>query len=250
MEWLLLRGLAREQRHWGSFPAEFSRLVPGARTHTLDLPGAGTQHRHRCPSEMSALVEDVRRRFIPLAEEHRGPWGILGISLGAMVALEWTARHPTDFARAVVANTSVRSLSPPWERMRPRALRHVLAALLERDPERRELRILGATTLLHRDLDATAKRWASYATDQPMRRAAVVSQLLAAMRFAGPERIDVPLLVLGAANDPLTHPRCPERIAARLGAPFALHPTAGHDLSLDDGPWIAEQVRAWIEAVP
>jgi hypothetical protein len=25
-----------------------------------------------------------------------------------------------------------------------------------------------------------------------------------------------------------------------------LHPSAGHDLPLDDGPWVAAQVRDWL----
>ena len=37
--WLLLRGLAREQRHWEDFPAILERTLPGTRVHRLDLPG-------------------------------------------------------------------------------------------------------------------------------------------------------------------------------------------------------------------
>jgi len=30
--------------------------------------------------------------------------------------------------------------------------------------------------------------------------------------------------------------------------PIALHPWSGHDLTLDDGPWVAEQVARWLAA--
>jgi len=42
--WVLLRGLMREQRHWGAFPATLARALPGAAILTPDLPGNGTRH--------------------------------------------------------------------------------------------------------------------------------------------------------------------------------------------------------------
>jgi hypothetical protein len=35
-------------------------------------------------------------------------------------------------------------------------------------------------------------------------------------------------------------------IARRWNCPIAIHPTAGHDLPLDDGVWIAKQVHDWL----
>mgnify|MGYP003949335389 CR=1 FL=1 len=43
MNWLFLRGLTREQRHWGPFRDVFARDYPGAKVHCLDLPGTGTE---------------------------------------------------------------------------------------------------------------------------------------------------------------------------------------------------------------
>jgi len=34
-------------------------------------------------------------------------------------------------------------------------------------------------------------------------------------------------------------------IARRWSCAIALHPSAGHDLPLDDGAWVAQQVQAW-----
>ena len=39
--WVFLRGLVRERRHWGKFPADFQRECPDADIVTLDLPGNG-----------------------------------------------------------------------------------------------------------------------------------------------------------------------------------------------------------------
>ena len=36
--WVLLRGLAREARHWGEFPACLASRLAGARLVAVDLP--------------------------------------------------------------------------------------------------------------------------------------------------------------------------------------------------------------------
>ena len=50
--------------------------------------------------------------------------------MGGMVALDWAARHPADFDRVVVLNSSTANLAWPWERMRPGAALSVCRALL------------------------------------------------------------------------------------------------------------------------
>ena len=61
MNWLLLRGLAREQRHWGRFPALLSAKLPGDRVFCLDLPGTGTEHRRKSPASIAAIPVGLRR---------------------------------------------------------------------------------------------------------------------------------------------------------------------------------------------
>lgn len=39
--------------------------------------------------------------------------------MGGMVVLDWASRHPSDFDRFVVLNTSAGGLSRPWERVLP-----------------------------------------------------------------------------------------------------------------------------------
>jgi len=71
-------------------------------------------------------------------------------------------------------------------------------------------------------------------------------QLLAAARFRAPEVAPpAPLLVLCSRGDRLVDPQCSIRLAAAWNARLAVHPTAGHDLPLDDGPWVAARVREW-----
>ena len=93
MNWLLLRGLAREQRHWGRFPDALRSQLPDDQVFCLDLPGTGTEHQRKSPLEIAGIARDVRARFAGLRAQHPGPWRLLAVSLGGMVAMQWCADH-------------------------------------------------------------------------------------------------------------------------------------------------------------
>ncbi len=63
--WILLRGLMREQRHWGDFPATLARALPGASIVTPDLPGNGRRHAQDSATRVADMVaacrQDLRR---------------------------------------------------------------------------------------------------------------------------------------------------------------------------------------------
>ncbi len=242
MHWLFLRGLAREQRHWGSFPAVFERAVPGARVHCLDLPGAGTERGRASPAGVEAIAADVRGRWLALRAEHEGPWALFGTSLGGMVAMAWCAAHPDDFTRLVLAGSSSADLSRPWRRFDLRVVPTGLGVLAERDPVRREEKVLSMNTRVLADRAAVALAWARY---PPMAPGDVIRQLHAARVFRAPPRVAVPALVIAGARDPLAHPSCSRHLASHLGAPLALHPDAGHELALDVPDWLAGTVGGW-----
>jgi pimeloyl-ACP methyl ester carboxylesterase len=249
IHWLFLRGLSREARHWLPFPDRFEKDVAGSRVHVLDLPGAGTEWRRTAALTVAATARDVRARWLRLRDQHAGDgacWAIVGISLGGMVTLQWLADYPADFERGVVINTSAGDLSPPWRRMRMGVWPGVTRALRASDPVAREREILRATTRMFKGHDALAVTWAEYHRTQPMTHPNVLRQLAAAARFRSPPRIGVPLLVLAAADDPLARAECGHRVACKYGAPFEQHPSAGHDLPLDDPGWVTAQVAQWV----
>lgn len=251
MNWLLLRGLAREQRHWGSFPEAFARAL-GVRVHCLDLPGTGTENGRPTPTTLPEIADDVRARWTALRDSTPGPWSLLGISLGGMVSMQWVGAHPEDFERVVLLNTSASNLSRPWERLDLGVVPGIAKALFDRDPVRRERRILSVTAKLIDDerAQATAETWATFQADRPVARTTVLRQLWAASRFRAPVSLTPPTLVLCAAEDPLTNPKCAKRLADHFGAPLLVHPTAGHDLPLDDPQWLTTQVREWVASHP
>lgn len=243
--WLLLRGLAREQRHWGSFPEVFESTVPGAKVHCLDLPGVGTEHRRGSPLTIDGITGDLRRRWSLLKAEHEGPWSLLAVSLGGMVSMHWGAKHGGDFQSLVVINSSTRDLSRPLERLKVEAIPSLARAMMEEDPITREKVILGFTSRERARHEEAARRAAELLKDAPIRRSTALSQLAAAATFRTPARIETPMLFLAGGADGMVDPVCALRLARHFSAPLHVHPTGGHELSLDAPEWIAEQVANW-----
>lgn len=244
MNWLLLRGLSREQRHWGQFPIKLAE-ASGDRVHCLDLPGFGTERGRTSPTDIRGIVEDLRARWLPLSEEFDGEWGLLGQSLGGMVTMQWADSHPNDFARVVLVNTSARNLNKPWQRMQLGVLPSLARSLLDRDDEVRERRILGMTTRIAPNLDEIAKEWASFMDDGRPKRTSVLRQLLAATRYRTPDRLSMPVLVVAGEKDPLAAPICARTLAAHFKADLETHPDAGHELGVDASDWLAQTVAGW-----
>jgi pimeloyl-ACP methyl ester carboxylesterase len=249
VNWLLLRGLVREQRHWGRFREVFEHAVPDAKSFCLDLPGVGTECKRSSPATINGIVQDLHARWEQLRKDHGGAWACLGISLGGMVALRWVELYPRDFERLVVINTSAADLSPPHWRLNWHRVPGVLRSALVCDAVEREKIILGMTTALLGDsLAPMAREWAGYAQERATSRSTALRQLVAALRFVSPADLKIPALVLSSAKDRFTNPQCSARLAERLGAPQQIHSAAGHDITLDDPEWVSEQIALWMRS--
>jgi pimeloyl-ACP methyl ester carboxylesterase len=245
MKWLLLRGLGREQRHWHDFPARFARSL-GVEVLTLDLAGAGTEHARLGHPSIARLAADVAERSRPLLDSG-SPVGLIGLSLGGMVALELAASGRSAIAGGVAINSSSRS-SPAFARMRPSASRTLMALLAPGSAIAREESILRLTSRLSDGMRREHARTAArFATQRPMRRRSLVRQLVAAARFRAPpvECMGTPLLFLSSRGDQLVDPRCSVDLARHYAAPHVQHPWAGHDLPLDDPDWVCTQIAHW-----
>lgn len=243
--WLLLRGLARHQKHWTGFDATFAERL-GTRVHHLDLPGFGTEHAREPPLTVVETMEDVRRRWLDLKRTHEGAWGLLAISLGGMVAMAWSTAYPDDFAGQVILNSSAKNLGSPFERMGASALGRVVRAMLTRDRLTRERLILAATSTRTEEHVAMAVASAELDAFAPMSVRHALRQIAAAGRFEAPSSFATPTLLLAAERDILANKICSERLAERTGAPLEINPISGHDLPRDDPEWICERVAAWL----
>jgi pimeloyl-ACP methyl ester carboxylesterase len=241
--WILLRGLTRESGHWGGFPGQLAACLPQARILALDLPGNGSLHRMPSPHRVPDMVSACRTQLAECAVE--GPVYLLAMSLGAMVALEWARVQPHEVAGAVLINTSFAGLSPFHRRLRPASYPALLGVLLGRDARAREAAILRLTSA-HAD-PAVLEHWIALRRSNPVAPGNALRQLAAAACYRLPAQPPtVPLLLLSGARDALVDPRCSRVLAAHWRLPHLEHPGAGHDLPLDAGNWVAEQIATWL----
>ena len=238
--WVLLRGLVREQRHWGNFVADFQRAVPRSRVVALDLPGNGALHSECSPTDVLGMVQSCRLQLSGMGLQ--GPYRILAMSMGAMVAVQWSSDHADEVASQVLINTSMRPISPLYHRLRVGNYATLLGLLLRSTSETQwEQAILRMTTNAAHD-DVLA-HWVQWRRQYPVSRTNALRQLWAAARFrVGITRPRVPTLILASQQDHLVSVQCSERLANLWSVPLRLHSTAGHDLPLDDGPWVIQQI--------
>lgn len=252
--WVLLRGLTREAAHWGEGPNALPDLLrqalPGAAIHRPDLPGNGRLHGLRSPSTVQGMVAACRAEMA--RQGIRPPFHLLAMSLGAMVAAEWAHQAPHEVAGCVLINTSVRPFSPVYHRLRPRnwptLLRH---GLWPATPREREATVLRLTSNLAQQRSEVLDRWVAVRREHPVRAINALRQLLAAARYRAPRLAPpVALLLLASTHDRLVDSRCSLAMAQAWHCPLQWHPTAGHDLPLDDPAWVVRQVQDWLGSHP
>jgi pimeloyl-ACP methyl ester carboxylesterase len=246
--WIMLRGLTRESRHWGSFSSLVQAALPDDRVALIDLPGCGMLNGMESPMTMAEIAahcrqEAVRRQLAP-------PYHLLALSLGAMVAIAWAEAHPEEIAGCVLINTSLRGLSPIHHRLRPGAYVPLMKLALTGASRTREDIVLRLTSSRPQDFPDVVEAWAGFRNDRPVSARNAFRQLIAAMAYRPPR---VPpcnrVLILASAGDDLVNPACSRQLAVAWNASYAQHPEAGHDLTLDDGPWVVDQIQRWIAAL-
>jgi pimeloyl-ACP methyl ester carboxylesterase len=241
--WILLRGLSRETRHWLDFPQQLTKVMPEDRVITLELPGCGDLNTVTSPSRIEGMAAYGRTELARLGVAP--PYHLLALSLGAMVATAWADSHPEEIAAMVLINTSFGTFSPFYRRFRPGACGLLLRFLFTRSLLGREQIIFDLTSRLVAPAAPVVGSWAAIRRTRPVRLSNAFRQLLAAARFHAPNRPPVPTLVLASARDRLVDPRCSLDIVRRWSCASAIHPRAGHDLPLDDGAWVVQQVQTW-----
>ncbi len=245
--WVLLRGLTRESGHWGAFVEQLQAALPGAKVVALDLPGNGVQFAQPSPTRVPVMVEHCRMQLASAGLA--APYHMVAMSLGAMVAAAWADAYPQDVATQVLINTSMRPFSWFYQRLRPANYAVLLKlALLGAAPEEWERTVLRLTS--NQADPKVLESWLALRQVHPVSRINALRQLLAAARFTAPRAMPaVPTLVLASEHDRLVNAECSRALARHWQCTVRQHPTAGHDLPLDDATWVAAQVRDFVEVV-
>ncbi len=244
--WLLLRGLSREAAHWGDFLPLMQAYFPNARISTLDLPGTGQCHQETSPCSIAEITESVRKQALQQALLDR-PLTLIGLSLGGMVSWEWMLRYPEDICGAALINTSLAGLSPFYQRLRWQSYPNFFKLIVQPSLYLRELAIV-QTVVNRRDRDQDiATEWANIQNQRPVRFSNTLNQIVAAARYC-PEvkKPETQILLLTGKGDRLVAPACSYAIQKKWHIPLLSHPWGGHDLTSDDGAWVAARLQEWV----
>lgn len=245
--WVLLRGLAREKGHWGPFQDQFIAKFSRDEVLAVDLPGSGEYRDGTSPRSIREIFDFVRAHTVAKAKSQTH-FNLVALSLGGMVAMEWMRQKPDDLGGVVLINSSAKSVSPIFHRLRWQIwgkLAKVVAMSAPRDREKAILEIVVNSAAAR---DKALPLWYRLAVEHPISYATFANQLFAAAQFNDLPDSSVPMLLLCGLGDRLVDPSCSIGMHEKMQWPLVKHPWGGHDLTWDDPDWVLHQIHSWGEA--
>ena len=253
---IILRGLSREASHSQRFLEALHVAMQqqhgewqNCRILCPDLPGTGTRFNEPSPTNINAILDALDLESIA------PQFHLVGISLGGMLASALAERTPEIIASLTLVNTSFKRYSAIWQRFKVTRAHRILRALINwPNTEVREqaiMKLVSNHTIydgfgdqsFHEVLDT----WVQIQREHPVSFANVRRQMQAAMNFTGPEKAPCPhIQILVSDTDQLVSPQCSYQLAKAWQVPIHAHPSAGHDLFLDDPEWSATQIGRFV----
>lgn len=242
--WILLRGVGKDAFHWHDFPASLAQRSGSDEVIALDLPGSGRQCQSASPTRIDDAVHACRQQLLDC--DVAMPVHLIGISMGGMIALRWQQLYPEELSHIALVNTSARPYCRVYQRIRLWRLAYLAVQSLG-GTARRERAIMNVTTAMANRSDIILSDRIGHARRFPCSKLNLLRQLLAAARF----RMDISesprgrQAFIASRQDRLVDFRCSQRLARMLDAPLFIHPSAGHDLPVDDPDWLADRIVQW-----
>jgi len=234
----------RSKRHWGDFPLEVQSRLPNLKVLSVELPGIGEEAHVRSPFQLFGIAQFVHEKI--LCEAPGGRVGVLGVSLGGMVALELMGAHPNFYKKAMLVNTSS-ALSSKTKRLRWQVWKDVLAVALETNKVRREHKVIPHLVNGAEGQKRMAESWERVAKEFQYHPLTPVAQLRAASGFLPSESLkeSKEILLIRSMGDLFVDPSCSELMSRIFSWALHDHPWAGHDLAWDDPAWLLNEIEAF-----
>lgn len=236
--WILIRGLIRSQFHWGKFPDLLKTELNLDTVHLTELAGNGYRCNENTPELIDQAVLDLKSQIQNLPTSY----GLLGISLGGMIATRWAQLYPNEVNQLVLINSSS-SLSPFYKRLNPSVYADILKNIVLNDPTRIEKFILSQTSNFTENWLPILKDYIAFQKVHPVRIKNLLRQIQLTSQVNFNEIPKFKKIILCSKKDRLVSPDCSQNIADAWKCPIIYHPTAGHDLPLDDADWIIQQLK-------
>lgn len=241
---VLVRGLIREQRHWGAFFALLQQAFPERLILSFDTPGNGMLC-HLSSADSIAQMRQSLRIQLRLKNGNIDSVDIVAISLGGMIAVDWATSFGHEVNSLVLINSSNAQFSPFYKRLNWRIYLHLLAVVFASSSIERQAKILHLTSRFPNNHQDVLQAWLKWAEQCPITLKNAYLQLKAAAAFKAPIKPKQAMLILNSRRDRLVDASCSVELARRWKANLKQHPTAGHDLPLDAPLWSVKQIQQW-----
>ncbi len=237
-KWILIRGLTRSYFHWFDFKTELQQALNLESIETPELPGNGYLSELNTPDNLTNCIDELRKQIQKIDE----PVGLLGISLGGVIATKWAHDYPNDISHLVIINSSFSS-SPFYHRLKPKNYLKIILMTFSKNLDDLEKFILQTTS----NTDLWKKKLQdgiAFQKKHPVQFQNLIQQLRLAQQANFKTKPAAETLILTSENDRLVHHTCSLKIAKAWNLQAKIHPTAGHDLPMDDAAWIIEKIKS------
>jgi pimeloyl-[acyl-carrier protein] methyl ester esterase len=250
MNWLLLRGLSRNHKHWLDFKDRAQAALPASKIHFIDLPGFGQNANQAAPLSISQNTQIVREQWQQLKsrgskQEFLQPWGVLALSFGGVVALDWISKNE-DFQSALIVNTSLSNFSSASERFNFAALSPILIRLgIAEEREKLILQLISNNSQRRMELESN---WLKASEVYPISLRNTLRQLWAARQFT----LDLSLAskiksthvtVIASEFDRLVSSSCSKKISKKLDLKLKIDFESGHDIPIDNPEFLIAEMK-------
>lgn len=236
--WIFLRGLTRAAFHWGDFPKIFIEAHPDFEVEFLEIPGNGILCDRDTPIDPVTVIKELSEQSHFIKE--RKSFHLCGISLGGMIALKWAELYPEQVESVTTINCSLAQLSPFYQRLSPRLYKKIATTLLSRGVLNKEQIILNITSNKPERYDHYLESFSEFSKNHKVKRKNFFRQLALANNIKI-QALNKPLKVICSEGDRLCSSACSKAIANEFKGTLIIHPTAGHDLPIDEPEWLSDQ---------
>ncbi len=245
----LIIGLTKESGHWDDNFVE--KLKEDFKTDNLvafDIPGNGKFIKEQTPKSITKIVEKMRTVYLNDINTDADTENILiSISLGGMIATEWTRLYPNDFNRMVIVNSSFSNLSPVYKRVQPKAMKTFFKIILTKSHEKREQMILDMCVNNKNAHQKTHEKWVQIAKTRPVSEKNMIIQTYAGSKYKVDHKPNIPVYIIAAKHDKLAHFSCSKKIHDKWGGDFTLidDETIGHGVHIDAPDKLSQLICDW-----
>ncbi|MEQ1722449.1 MAG: alpha/beta hydrolase [Pseudobdellovibrio sp.] len=236
--WIFIRGLIRSKFHWGNFPELFKTQLNAENVECIEVPGNGYSSEQITPELIDVVISELRKQVSFKSES----FGIVGISLGGMLATKWAQLYPDEVSHLVLINSSS-SLSPFYKRLNPTNYAGIIKNLAIANPAAMEKFVLNATSNNKEIWLPLLKDYTDFQKKHPVSLNNFIQQLKLTSQVDFLNTPKSKNLVLTSKADRLVSYECSESIAEAWKSKIYYHDSAGHDLPLDDANWVIKKIK-------